>query len=121
VAVEDDRGGTSWSRRKKWVYSRGVKFEADEGWMPVNTLGRAWRYRARGVAGVVMIFLGDDGKRTYEATHNDSSGKDSELTTRVRRKAAWFAMRGTKKGLPERPRYPRAPLPEVTVVPSESV
>lgn len=84
--------------------------------MPVNTQGTAWRYRARGIAGVVMITLDAEGKRTYEATHNDSTGQDSEYTTPARRTAAWFAMRGTKKGLPPKPRYPRAPLPERAAV-----
>lgn len=85
-----------------------MKFEADEGWSAFpKTDGAVWRYRERGASGVVAITRGEGGA-VYDATHNDSLGNGSSLETSNRRRAAWFAMKGTTKGLPKRPRYPRA-------------
>jgi len=66
-----------------------------------------WRYRERGASGVVAI-TNVDGKRHYDATHNDRFGTGSSLATTSRRKAAWFAMKGTLEGLPKVRKYARA-------------
>jgi hypothetical protein len=71
-----------------------AKFEADEGWVPVNTAGNVWRYRTRGRAGLVVFKRAEDGGRLYEATHLDSSSSDSTITTPSRRKAIRFAVTG---------------------------
>lgn len=51
-----------------------------------------------------------EGKRLYDATHNDAKGTGTSLETPSRRKAAWFAMKGTLEGLPKARKYPRAPV-----------
>lgn len=87
-----------------------VDFEARAGWTAFpGTDGAVWRYRTRGTSGVVVI-TSVEGKRVYDATHNDSHGTGSSLATPSRRKAAWFAMKGTLHGLPKAPKYPRAPV-----------
>lgn len=94
------------------VKAASVKFEAAMGWSAFEeTDGAVWRYRARGAAGVVAMTRGQDGKIDYDATHNDHFGNGSSLATRSRRKAAWFAMKGTLEGLPKARKYARAPLP----------
>ncbi len=71
-------------------------FEPTTGWMPVNTAGTVWRYRARGVFGV-LHFKTVDGQRAYEATHQDSRSNDTSVTTAKRRPAVRFAMTGKTK------------------------
>jgi hypothetical protein len=72
-----------------------VRFEAEKGWVPVNTAGNVWRYRAHGSAGVIVFQRAEDGTRLYEATHLDSSSSDTTITTPSRRKALRFAVTGS--------------------------
>jgi hypothetical protein len=88
----------------------GVEFDARPGWTAFEkTDGAVWRYRKRGASGVVAI-TNVEGKRLYDAMHNDAKGTGSSLETPSRRKAAWFAMKGTLEGLPKAAKYPRAPV-----------
>jgi hypothetical protein len=83
------------------------EFDAPVGWSAFPpTDGTVWRYRERGATGVVTITREEDGKRIYDAMHNDAKGTGSSLSTGSRRKAAWFAMKGTLEGVPKS--YPRA-------------
>lgn len=75
-------------------------FEPDQGWVPVDTNGTVWRYRTRGSSGVIVFKRegeGQDGARSYEATHLDRFSNDQTITTPSRRKAVRFAITGTTK------------------------
>jgi hypothetical protein len=73
-------------------------FEAEPGWVPVNTSGTVWRYRARGSSGVVVFKReSEGGARSYEATHLDRFSNDETITTDKRRKAVRFAVTGSTK------------------------
>lgn len=86
-------------------------FEPRVGWSAfAGTDGAVWRYRSRGASGVVAITHREDGKRVFDATHNNAYGKGSSLTTESRRQAAWFAMKGTLEGLPRPRKFVRAPM-----------
>jgi hypothetical protein len=83
-------------------------FEAEPGWVPVNTSGTVWRYRARGSSGVIVFKRASEsegGARSYEATHLDRFSNDETITTDKRRAAVRFAVTGTT-------RKPRAAQPE---------
>lgn len=72
-------------------------FEMHLGWLPVDAKGWIWRYRERGSYGVLVINRDAEGKRSFEATHQDSSSNDETITTRSKRKAVRFVEEGKKK------------------------
>jgi hypothetical protein len=69
-------------------------FEPSEGWVPANTEGSVWCYRARGNAGVLAFRHTEDGQPLYEATHQDCYASDETITTRQRVDAVRFAVAG---------------------------
>jgi hypothetical protein len=71
-------------------------FEAREGWVPANTEGSVWRYRKRGSAGVLAFKRTEDGRRLYEATHQDCFASDATITTGRRKRAVRFAVTGAE-------------------------
>ena len=97
-------------------------FEAREGWVPANTEGSVWCYRTRGNAGVLAFRRTDDGKRLYEATHQDCYASDETITTTRRVEAVRFAARGPVAPAPgaasDTPSEPREPPATPTATPS---
>lgn len=69
-------------------------FEAREGWVPANTEGSVWCYRARGNAGILAFRRTEDGQSLYEATHQDCYASDETITTTRRVDAVRFAVTG---------------------------
>lgn len=71
-----------------------MRFEAGEGWVPVDGEGCVWRHRARGSVGVLVFKRDEDGAPLYEATHQDCFSVDETITTGSRELAIRFAAQG---------------------------